>query len=106
MIHVLLVDDHERFRSSLRLRLGHEDGIVPIGEAGTAEQAVIKTRALRPDVVLLDLVLPRRNGSDIIRTRESVPGAEGLGRFAEHPTDVGTAGDHRRCARLCAQANV
>jgi DNA-binding NarL/FixJ family response regulator len=66
MIRVLLVDDQELFRSSLRLRLEHEDGIVPVGEAGTAEQAVIKTHALRPDVVLLDLVLPRRNGTDII----------------------------------------
>jgi DNA-binding NarL/FixJ family response regulator len=66
MIRVLLVDDHELFRSSLRLRLEHEDGIAPIGEAGTAEQAVIKTHALQPDLVLLDLVLPRRNGHDII----------------------------------------
>ena len=40
--------------------------IVPVGEAGTAVQAVIRTHALQPDVVLLDLVLPRRNGSDII----------------------------------------
>ncbi len=66
MIRILLVDDHELFRSSLRLRLEHEDGIVPVGEAGTAEQAVIKARALQPDVVLLDVVLPRRNGYDVI----------------------------------------
>jgi DNA-binding NarL/FixJ family response regulator len=66
MIRVLLVDDHQLFRTSLRLRLEHEDGIVPVGEAGTAEQAVITTGAVQPDVVLLDLVLPRRNGADII----------------------------------------
>jgi DNA-binding NarL/FixJ family response regulator len=66
MIRVLLVDDHGLFRTSLRLRLEHEDGIVPVGEAGTAEQAVLKARALRPDVVLLDLVLPRTNGVDVI----------------------------------------
>jgi DNA-binding NarL/FixJ family response regulator len=66
MIRILLVDDHELFRSSLRLRLEHEGGIVPVGEAATAEQAVIRARALRPDVVLLDLILPRRNGADII----------------------------------------
>jgi DNA-binding NarL/FixJ family response regulator len=66
MIRVLLVDDHQLFRTSLRLRLEHEDGIVPVGEAGTAEQAVITTRAVQPEVVLLDLVLPRRNGADII----------------------------------------
>ena len=66
MIRVLLVDDHELFRSSLRLRLEHEDGITPVGEAGTAEQAVVKAHALRPDVALLDLVLPRRGGFDAI----------------------------------------
>jgi DNA-binding NarL/FixJ family response regulator len=66
MIRVLLVDDHELFRSSLRLRLEQEDGIAAVGEAGTAEQAVINAHALRPDVVLLDVILPRRNGYDII----------------------------------------
>src|SRR6185369_12829255 len=39
-----------------------EAGIETVGEAGTAEQAVAKARALQPDVVLLDLVLPRQNG--------------------------------------------
>ena len=66
MIRVLLVDDHELFRSSLRLRLAHEDGIAPVGDAGTAEQAVSRAHALQPDVILLDLVLPRRSGHDII----------------------------------------
>jgi DNA-binding NarL/FixJ family response regulator len=66
MIRVLLVDDHELFRSSLRTRLAQEDGIWPVGEAATARQAVSKARALQPDVVLLDLVLPRRSGQDAI----------------------------------------
>ena len=78
MIRVLLVDDHELFRSSLRLRLEHEDGIVPVGEAGTAEQAVIKARALQPEVVLLDLVLPRKSGSDIIPDLLKVSPATGV----------------------------
>ncbi len=66
MIRILLVDDHALFRSALRLRLEREAGIVPVGEAGTAEQALVTARAVEPDVILLDLVLPRRNGSDII----------------------------------------
>jgi len=66
MIRVLLVDDHELFRSSLRTRLEQEDGILPVGEAATAKQALSKARALQPDVVLLDLVLPRRSGYDAI----------------------------------------
>ena len=66
MIRVLLVDDHELFRSSLRTRLEQEDGILPVGEAGTAKQAVSKARALQPDVVLLDLILPRGSGYEAI----------------------------------------
>jgi DNA-binding NarL/FixJ family response regulator len=99
MIRVLLVDDHELFRTSLRLRLEHEDGIVPVGEAGTAEQAVITTRAVRPDVVLLDLVLPRRNGADIIPDLLKVSPASKVLIVSSHtqPTSVRqaiTAGAH------------
>src|SRR4051794_23389055 len=99
MIRVLLVDDHELFRSSLRLRLEHEDGIVPVAEAGTAEQAVIMARASRPDVVLLDLVLPRRNGVDIIPDllRASPPSKVLVVSSHTQPTSVRqaiTAGAH------------
>jgi DNA-binding NarL/FixJ family response regulator len=66
MIRVLLVDDHQLLRSSLRLRLDREPGITPGGEAGTAEEAVVRARSLQPDIVLLDLILPRRSGYDVI----------------------------------------
>jgi DNA-binding NarL/FixJ family response regulator len=66
MIGVLLVDDHAVFRSSLRLRLEHEDGITPVGESGTAEQAIGRARVTKPDVVLLDLLLPRKSGYEAI----------------------------------------
>jgi DNA-binding NarL/FixJ family response regulator len=66
MIRVLLVDDHQLLRTSLRLRLDRERGITPVGEAGTAEEAVDRARFLQPDIVLLDLILPRRSGYDVI----------------------------------------
>ena len=66
MIRVLLVDDHAILRSSLRVRLEQEDGIVPVGEAGTAEQAIARARVLKPDVVLIDLLLPRMSGYEAI----------------------------------------
>ena len=66
MIRVLLVDDHAVFRSSLRFRLEHEDGIEPVGEAGTAEQAIARARVLKPDIVLIDLLLPRKSGYQAI----------------------------------------
>ena len=66
MIRVLLVDDHAVFRSSLRLRLEQEDGIAAVGEAGTAEQAIARAHVSMPDVVLLDLLLPRKSGYQAI----------------------------------------
>jgi two-component system, NarL family, response regulator NreC len=67
MIRVLIVDDHELFRVGLRSRLANENDIAPVGEAGSAEQAVVKARVLQPDLVLLDLLMPRKNGYDAIR---------------------------------------
>jgi len=66
MIRILLVDDHALLRTSLRSRLEDESGIDPVGEAGHAEQAVAKARALQPDVILLDLLLPRKSGYEAI----------------------------------------
>jgi DNA-binding NarL/FixJ family response regulator len=66
VIRVLIVDDHALFRAGLRSRLEEEQDIAPVGEAGTAEQAVLKAKALQPDLVLLDLMLPRRHGADAI----------------------------------------
>jgi len=63
---VLLVDDHELLRAGLRSRLEKEPGIEVVGEADSAEQAVIRARTLQPDLVLLDLLLPRKNGFDAI----------------------------------------
>jgi two-component system, NarL family, response regulator NreC len=66
MIRVLIVDDHELLRAGLRSRLEREPGIAVVGEAGTAERAVLMARKLQPDLILLDLLLPRKSGSDVI----------------------------------------
>ena len=66
MIRVLLVDDHELLRSGLRSRLEREDGIAVVGDADSAERAVVMARALQPDLILLDLLLPRKSGYDAI----------------------------------------
>jgi DNA-binding NarL/FixJ family response regulator len=66
MIRILLVDDHELLRAGLRSRLERENGIAVVGEADTAERAVLLARKLQPDLILLDLLLPRKNGYDTI----------------------------------------
>jgi len=63
---VLLVDDHELLRVGLRSRLEKESGMEVVGEADSAERAILLARALQPDLVLLDLLLPRRNGFEAI----------------------------------------
>ena len=66
MISVLIVDDHDLLRAGLRSRLERESGIDVVGEAGSAEQAVTMARSLQPDLILLDLLLPRKSGFDAI----------------------------------------
>jgi two-component system, NarL family, response regulator NreC len=65
---VLIVDDHAVVRSGLRRVLEAEDGIEPVGEAGTAREAVFEARSTSPDVILLDVVMPEQSGLDVIPT--------------------------------------
>jgi DNA-binding NarL/FixJ family response regulator len=66
MIRVLIVDDHELLRAGLRSRLEREPGIAVVGEADTAERAVLLAGRLQPDLVVLDLLLPRKSGDEVI----------------------------------------
>ncbi len=66
-IRVLVVDDHDIVRQGLRAMLESKGGIVVIGEAGDGEQAVIQARLLMPDVILMDLEMPRKNGISAIQ---------------------------------------
>jgi DNA-binding NarL/FixJ family response regulator len=66
LISVLIVDDHALFRAGLRSRLREESDIASIDEAGSVEAALEKARRQRPDVILLDVLMPRRNGSEAV----------------------------------------
>jgi two-component system, NarL family, response regulator NreC len=63
---VLIVDDHAVVRSGLRLVLDADEGIEPVGEAGNARDAIFEARSLKPDVILLDVVMPDQSGLEII----------------------------------------
>lgn len=61
-IRVLVVDDHNVVREGLRAVLESREDIEVIGEAGDGDQAIIQARVLQPDVILMDLEMPRKNG--------------------------------------------
>jgi DNA-binding NarL/FixJ family response regulator len=64
---VLIVDDHSVVREGLRTFLELQDGIEVAGEAADGDEAVREAERLRPDVVLMDLVMPRLDGVAAMR---------------------------------------
>ncbi|MDQ0792912.1 response regulator transcription factor [Streptomyces sp. B1I3] len=67
-ISVLLVDDEELVRTGMSAILGNSDGITVVGEASDGSEVVAKVLELRPDVVIMDVRMPRVDG--ITATRE------------------------------------
>src|SRR5687768_17020984 len=59
---VLLVDDHERFRDALREVLSAHEDIEVIAEARDGEEAIIRFASCQPDIILMDINIPRMNG--------------------------------------------
>jgi two-component system, NarL family, response regulator NreC len=66
VIKVVVVDDHAVVRSGLRLLLDAHEDIEVVGEAGNAKDAIFRARALKPDVILLDVVMPGASGIDVL----------------------------------------
>jgi two-component system, NarL family, response regulator NreC len=99
-IRVLVVDDHAVVRSGLRRLLDAEPDIETVGEAPTAERAVFEAIEQRPDVVLMDLVMPGRGGIDgMPPLLQAVPDAKVLvlsmqddPRYVHEAFEAGAAG--------------
>jgi two-component system response regulator NreC len=66
VINVVVIDDHAVVRSGLRLLLDAQDDIEVVGEGGNAQDAVFRARALKPDVILLDVVMPGESGIEVL----------------------------------------
>jgi NarL family two-component system response regulator LiaR len=66
MIRILIADDHAVVREGLRTLIGAQPEMELVGEAADGSEAVQKARSLKPDVVLLDLVMPRMGGVEAI----------------------------------------
>ena len=85
-IGVLIVDDHAVVREGLRTYLSLQDGIEVIGEARDGDEALAEAEALSPDVILMDLVMPGRDGLAAmreLRARGSVARVIVLTSFAD-----------------------
>lgn len=67
MARVLLVDDHEVVRQGLRALLEAEEDLEVVAEAGNAEEAVLRARSYKPDVVVMDVRMPGRSGVEACR---------------------------------------
>ena len=66
-IRILICDDHTVVREGLRALITTEPDMTIVGEAADGEGAVIAFRELRPDVILLDMVMPRMDGVEALK---------------------------------------
>lgn len=71
MLKVFLLDDHEVVRAGIRGLLEADENIEVVGEASTAEEAIQRVPALRPDVAVLDVRLPDGDGVEVCRELRS-----------------------------------
>ena len=86
-IRILIADDHSIVRQGLRALIDTEPDMEAVGEASDGIEAVEQAKALQPDVILLDMVMPRKNGLEaIVEIKEENADARilVLTSFAEH----------------------
>jgi len=75
-IRIFVADDHAIVRKGLRTLIDSEPGMEVIGEASDGIEVVLKVRSLQPDVILMDLVMPRQGGIEaIIEIKKEYPDA-------------------------------
>jgi two-component system, NarL family, response regulator NreC len=65
-VRILIVDDHSVVRAGLALLLNAEEDLETVGEAGTAKDAILEARSSKPDVILLDVVMPGQSGLQVV----------------------------------------
>jgi two-component system, NarL family, response regulator NreC len=85
---VLLADDHETVREGLRLLVNAQTDMQVVGEAGDGNQAVERVRALRPDVVVLDLTMPGTSGLTAARALKGADPPTAVVALTRHDDDA------------------
>jgi DNA-binding NarL/FixJ family response regulator len=69
---IIIIDDHALFREGLKAIISRKSQYEVIGEAGNAKEAVHLVRGLKPDLILLDIALPDRNGIDLTKELRNI----------------------------------
>lgn len=73
-IRILIADDHALLRQGIKNVIDLEEDLVIVGEAADGEETIAKTKALQPDLLLLDLNMPKVKGIDVIKiVKEALP---------------------------------
>lgn len=91
-LRILVVDDHPLFRAGVVAMLSADPGMVVAGEADTGKSAIDAFRALRPDVALVDLMLPDLSGDQVIAAMRRI---DPLARVVVLTTYAGDASARR-----------
>jgi two-component system NarL family response regulator len=87
-IRILLVDDHPLVREGLKRTLTSMVGVIVVGEAASGEEAVARARDLEPDLVIMDLSLPRMSGIEASRLIKAQLPATRILALTMHGEDV------------------
>lgn len=76
-LHIYLIDDHPVVREGFARAIAEQPDLTVVGQASTAGEGLEQVQGLRPDVVLVDLNLPDRDGPELIAAlREAIPDAK------------------------------
>jgi NarL family two-component system response regulator LiaR len=87
VIRVLIVDDHQVVRQGLRFVLEHEPDIEVVGECADGDAAMARISELRPDVVLLDMMMPGMDGMSVLHELRSLEGAPAVIVLTSYPSE-------------------
>ena len=99
-VRVLIVDDHAVVRAGLGMLVNAEEDLETVGEAGSAREAIFEARTTKPDVVLMDVMMPEQSGLEAVpqllqehpETKVLVLSMQDDPRYVREAFEVGASG--------------